>query len=412
MGKKWLLTLLVLACLSGLNGKRNHDLEWSLLSEVRFDRPEVRPDPALAPLLAEFERFVRQRLQEENIPGAAIAVVKDSNLIYLNTFGLKEKMSYDSIDFHTSFRLASVSKGFAPVLTGVLVEEGVLDWDDRVVDYLPDFRLHSRSQTDVLTLRHVLSHTTGLPRHTYSNLLDDGVPYSEIIERLPKVQLAHRVGAYYNYQNVAYSLIGDVIEAATGKSYQALLEEKIFQPLNMKDASTSYEAMVEGGNFALPHRRRRGDYTTTDLSRTYYDASPAAGVNASITDLSKWMRFLLGHQPDLLSKQTLAEIFRPHIGIPLNDKALGSWRSSIDEAHYALGWRVLESGADKLVYHGGYVNSFRAEIALHPTDQLGIAVLTNAPSRFISDCLPTFFKQYQDYRMEVLQEALPLLTVR
>lgn len=412
MGKKWLLTLLVLACLSVLTGKRSYTLELPVLSEVGFDRPEVRPDPVLEPLLESFEDFVRYRLEEEGVPGAAIAIVKDSNLIYLNTFGLKENLGYDSIDIHTVFRLASVSKGFAPVLTGMLVEEGVLDWDDRVVDYLPDFQLRSARQTEALTLRHVLSHTTGLPRHTYSNLLDDGVPYPEIRERLQQVRLTHGAGEFYNYQNVAYSLIGDIVEAATGKSYQALLQEKIFAPLEMKDASASYEEMVYGDNFALPHRRRYSHYEPTDLSRTYYDVSPAAGVNASITDLSRWLRFLLGHRPDLLSEKTLAEVFRPHVDIPWKDKTLGNWRSLMDRAHYALGWRVLECGPDELIYHGGYVNSFRAEVALLPADGLGIAVLSNAPSRFISDCLPVFFELYQDFQRERVEALPPFLSLR
>jgi len=412
MGKKYLLTLVVLTCLSALIGKRSYDQESPLLSEVGFDRPEVRLNAELAPLLEDFDAYVRHHLEMDGIPGAAIAIVKDSNLIYLQTYGLKENIGYDSIDIHTAFRLASVSKGFAPVLTGMLVEEGLLDWDDRVIDYLPDFQLRSRRQTEALTLRHVLSHTTGLPRHTYSNLLDDGVPYPEIRERLQKVRLSHQVGEYYNYQNVAYSLIGDVIEAATGHSYQALLKERIFEPLGMNDASTNYDEMVRSDNFALPHRYRYHRYSPTALSSNYYDASPAAGVNASITDMSRWLQLLLGYRPDLLPKKALAEIFRPNIGIPLKDKAIGNWASMMDRAHYALGWRVLKCGSDNLVYHGGYVNSFRTELALLPADGIGIAVLTNAPSRFISDCLPAFFRRYQDFQKQRAEPLAPLLSVR
>lgn len=409
MRKRLLLTLLIVACITVLTGKRIFDQPGTRGGRDLNEPVVVSPPSELEPVIAEFERFIRFRMQKEGIPGVAVAMVKDTNVIYLKTFGLKERFGRDSVNIHTVFRLASVSKGFAPILTGMLVREGLLRWDDRVIDYLPDFALSSRENTERLTLRHVLSHTTGLPRHTYSNLLDNGVPYPEIRAKLRNVRLANEVGTCFNYQNVAYSLIGDVIEKVTGKTYQQMLRERIFLPLGMTDASASYAEMIQCRNVAIPHRYRSNTgYYATDISPRYYSVSPAAGVNASITDMTRWLTFLLGHRPDVLSSELLDEVFRPEIPLPSRD--LGQWHTLMDRAHYAMGWRVLECGPDTLVYHGGYVNAFRSEIALLRKDGFGIVVLTNAPSGFISSALPTFFAMYQMHRQRKFDPLAPLVT--
>lgn len=398
MGKKLLLTLIVLTFISALTGKRIYEEQLPTTSDIGFLVPEVRPDPELQPLVERFEHFVTERLEEEGVPGATIAMVKDSSVIYLKSFGLKERSTYDSINIHTAFRLASVSKGFAPVLVGMLVKDSILNWDDRVIDYLPGFKLNNRENTEELTLRHVLSHTTGLPRHTYSNLLDAGISYAEIRDRLAEVPVTHPVGAYYNYQNVAYSLVADVVEKATGKTYNELLRERIFEPLNMRGASAGFDELISCKNVAIPHLRRRGGYQPIAISPNYYTASPAAGVNASIVDMTQWLQFLLGQRPELLSKEMLDEIFRPQIDIFRRDKSVGQWRDLIDHAFYALGWRVLRSDTETIIYHGGYVNGYRSEAALVREDGFGIVVLSNAPSYFISDCLPTFFEMYREHQ--------------
>jgi beta-lactamase class C len=133
--------------------------------------PKIEPEPIEQPLpnpyvqrlLHEFEGKMVELLNQTKTPGLAIAIVQDSSILLLKGYGLREVGTQDSVDVHTVFRLASVSKCFAPMLTGLLVEDGLLHWDDRVVQYLPDFKLKSELNTDSLRLTHVLSHTTGLP---------------------------------------------------------------------------------------------------------------------------------------------------------------------------------------------------------------------------------------------------------
>lgn len=350
-------------------------------------------DPTLQEFLSDYESYLQHELQDTEVPGLAVAVVKDNQVVFKKGFGLKSTESPDSVDEHTVFRLASLSKGFAPILTGILVEEGCLKWEDKVHNYLPDFKLRSRRNTRDLNLEHVLSHTTGLPRHTYTNLLNEGVDYPEIRKKLRKVKITHPVGTYYNYQNVAYSLIADVVEKACEDSYIDLMKEKIYTPLGMETASTSFGAIMENSNVALPHVRHRSGYKPVDILPNYYVVPPAAGVNASISDMAEWLQLLMGNRPDIISQSTLDKVFAPYVDIFKTEKTLRRWRP-FDHGYYAMGWRIMEKNGRRIIYHGGYVNNYRAEIAFDPHEKIGVVLLCNAPVGFMSEALPRFFELY------------------
>ncbi len=398
MGLRLFLTLLLFLSASAFSTDEEPSREILAAQGLHIDAPHVVVDPEIEPFLREFESFVSRRKSREGFPAVAIAIVKDGQPVFLKTLGQRNTKEKQAANRHTVFRLASVSKGFAPILTGIMVERGLLSWDDCVVQYLPDFRLKDSLHAQAITIRHVLSMTTGLPRHAYSNLLDAGVPFPKIVEQLQDVAPSHAPGTFYNYQNVAYSLIGTILEKVSGKTYDQLLEEYLFVPLEMKDASATFEAIAGNENVAMPHVRTRGGYRQIKLSSRYYDAGPAAGVNASAVDMTRWLQFLLGNRPDVVRPATLDEVFTPRIHSSLYDKVLVNWRRSVNRAHYAMGWRVMQRPEGDIVYHGGYVNGYRAEVALFRTDGLGIAVLTNSTNPFISDCLPEFFDRYFTYR--------------
>lgn len=340
-----------------------------------------------------FENFVLDTMQRRQLPGLAVAIVKGNQIVYLNGFGVKELGSSDPIDIHTIFRLASVSKGFASVLTGVLVDHGVLHWDDKVVKYLPNFRLYDAKNTQNLTIRHLLSHTTGLPQHTYSDLVEQNLALSDMIDRLSSVPLIAPVGKIYTYQNVIYSLIGEVVQAATGKSYQDLVAELIFEPLGMVDASVGKDGFLSSTNRALPHIQRNGGWITAPVRDAYYNVLPAAGVNASIYDMAQWLRAMLGGVPHAVSQQTIQEVTTPWIRSP-RERWKHRWRDQVRDAHYGLGWRIYDYAGHKLVYHGGWIQGYRAEIGFMPDQKIGIAVLMNFESLVAIEFLPTFFDIY------------------
>src|SRR5262245_45668901 len=154
-------------------------------------------------------------------------------------FGHRRIDARENIDINTTFRIASLSKGFASVLTGMLVHDHVLQWDDRVQKYLPDFTLKNPDNARELTIRHLLSHTSGLLSHAYDGMIEDNVKFDTMARYLGDTKITSPVGTLYAYQNVAYSLIAPIITNATGRSYQDLVTERIFKPLGMADASLS-----------------------------------------------------------------------------------------------------------------------------------------------------------------------------
>ncbi|MDX1941458.1 MAG: serine hydrolase domain-containing protein [Saprospiraceae bacterium] len=350
-------------------------------------------EPKWQELSNNYEDWVNKAIAQEKVPGAAIAIVKDSTVVMLKGFGVKKMRTKDSVDVHTVFRLASLSKGFAPILTAQLIRDTMLDWDDKIIDHVSYFELRSKEYTDNITIRHVLSHTTGLPRHTYSNLLNAGLFYDDIFPKLKLVRPTHKIGTYYAYQNVLYSLIGDVVYSTTGKSYARLLGERIFTPTGMVDASATYDGILSSPNVAQPHNiLRGGGYQLIDISDNYYEVIPAAGVNASISDMACWLQVLMGNRPDIITSEELHQIFTPQIQVNL--KEMRNW-PGLQKAWYALGWRILDFEDRMLVYHGGFVNGYRTEIAFDPRDKVGIVVLSNGVSNFIGDSVIKFFEMYK-----------------
>jgi len=357
----------------------------------------VPANPELQKFLVKYEKEIQALLKASNTPGAAIAVVKDSNIIYMRGFGVRKIGGKDSVDTRTVFRLASVSKCFASFLTGILVSDSVLSWNDHVVEYLPSFALKSPEQTQKLTLQHILSHTTGLPYHTYTNMVEEGLELSALLEKLKEVNMSNEVGKEYSYQNVAYSVIGEVIKKATGKTYEAEMLDKVFTPLHMENASTDYQTLMGNPNIAQPHRLRKGRWVTAPITNTYYNVAPAGGINASIHDMANWMIALLGNREDVIDPGMLKELYSPHIKAPSKNRNYGR-TERISSSYYGLGWRVLHYPNDTLIYHGGYVNGFRSEVAVNTKDHIAICLLTNAPGMAADKGVPLFFNLFKAQR--------------
>jgi beta-lactamase class C len=359
-----------------------------------------RSNPHVEEAIDKFEMEIEMLDLLEKTPGAAVAIVKDSAIVYLKAFGVKEIGTRDSVNVHTVFRLASVSKPFASFLTGVLVEDSILRWDDRVTTYVPEFSLSSAEETSKLSIRNVLSHTTGLPFHAYTNLVEDGLPLTEMLSRLKGVPMSNKVGREYSYQNVAYSLIGEAIHSATGKSYEAWMIEKVFGPLNMKDASIDYFSMLTGRNIARPHMPKKGGWRKVSINNTYYNVSPAGGVNASISDMAQWMVALLGNRTDVIKKETLQAMYTPVIEAPSKNRNYGRMQR-LRDSYYGLGWRILHYPHDTLVYHGGFINGYRSEVAVNQRDNVAICILANSPGEFPDTGIPIFFSIYQEFREKI-----------
>ena len=347
-------------------------------------------------VLREYETYINEALQRTGTPGAAVAIVMDSTIIYLKGFGVKNMETQKPVDVHTVFRLGSVSKPVAATLVGILAEKDILDLEDTVTHFLPDFTLSLPTYSNELKLKHVLSQSTGFPYHAYTNLIEEAWTLPTMVNELKTVQLIAKPGQVYSYQNVAYSLIDPIVAAASGHTFEDEIRSKLFGPLFMTDASVTYEALMKNENIAQPHLFRGKQWKPIPISETYYNAAPAGGINASITDMAKWMTAMLGYRPEVISPATTAEFFEPQVRATAKNRNFNRW-SRIRKSYYGLGWRIINFKNDTLAYHGGYVNGFRSEVAIHPTRKIAICVLANGPSSFSDLAIPSFFIIYDKY---------------
>lgn len=356
-----------------------------------------KANPRLQELLVDYDQKIFALSQEANTPGAAIAVVHDSSIVFLKPYGVKRAGSPDSVDVHTVFRIASVSKCFAAFLTGILVEDGVFSWEDRVTAFVPNFALKSPEETERLTIRNLLSHTTGLPYHAYTNMVEEGISLDSMLSWLKKINLSSKVGSEYSYQNVAYSAIGPVIEAATGKTFETQMQEKVFGPLKMTTASIDYASIMQNPNVASPHMRRSRQWKSTKITDTYYNVAPAGGINASISDMAQWMIALLGNREEIITEATLNQLYTPVVKARSKNRNYGRMHR-LSDSFYGLGWRILYYPNDTLIYHGGYVNGYRSEVALNPKDKIAVCILANAPGELADNGIPLFFDLFNSKR--------------
>jgi beta-lactamase class C len=358
-------------------------------------------DPHLQAFLDDYRRFFSNAMVSTQAPGAAVVIVKGDSIIFQQGFGVKIAGKKDSVDIHTVFRIGSLSKGFAGVLTGVLVQQGLLTWEENVQDCFPEFTLRDRQQAKRIKLWHLLSHTTGLPYHAFTNLVERGFDTRKIVvEYFPKAPVCGKEGAFYSYQNAAFCVIEEVMKATTDKGYPQLLAETIFQPAGMSFASCDFQTMQSSNNKALPHFWTGSQWRSDTISPLYYNSAAAGGVNASISDMGAWLKLLLGHQPQIVADSTLDKVFTPIIKTGNERRIFPHWINR-DAAAYALGWRVLQHNSDTIMYHGGYVNGFRSEIAFNRRDNIGICVLFNASSDLSSTCIQTFFDRWDIAKSQI-----------
>jgi len=344
---------------------------------------------SLGAITADYETFFRELVKDRNYPGAAFAIVTRDGIQHIATVGFTSAAGQRPIDEQTTFRLASVSKPFAAELVGLLVEDGVLDWEDPVSRYVPGFRIDG--DVTQIRLRHLLGQSTGLIPHAYDNLLEDGMGMDYIWRKMADLPYLCEPGRCYGYQNSVFSLVEPVVVKATRLEYSALVEERIFKPLDMTTASVGYDAFVNNPNHAEPHARRKGQWTTIPVQPNYYRAAPAAGVNASILDMAKWLQAQLGGKPDVIPPEMLRELAQPRVETR-RETYRKEWKSIISDAHYGLGWRIYRLGDEQLVYHGGWVSGFRADVAFSPRHGIGIVVLMNAESSGINELTTRFWR--------------------
>jgi CubicO group peptidase (beta-lactamase class C family) len=351
---------------------------------------EVTPQQVKA-ALSELEKLGEQTLKKTGVPGMAVAVVHKDQVVYLKGFGVRQEGKDEPVDADTVFQLASVSKPMASTVLAALVGEGVIGWDDRVIDRDPGFRLSDPWVTREVTLRDLLCHRSGLPAHAGDLLEDLGYDRSEILFRLRYMKPAGGLRSRYAYTNFGYTAAAVAAARATGKSWEDLAAEKLYRPLDMKSSSSRFADYAAAKNRALLHVRVEGKWVAKYV-RDPDAQSPAGGASSTARDLAQWMRLQLGggkfDGKQVLAAKALEETHRPQIinrppENPATERA----------GFYGLGWNVNydDKGRVRLGHSGGFDLGAATVVTLLPSEGLGIAVLTNAAPMGVPEAVSASF---------------------
>lgn len=331
------------------------------------------------------DSYFSKAIAAGEVVGAGVSIVMGEQVLLTDGFGVRNSITGKKVDGQTVFRLGSLSKGFTGVLASDLKGEGKLSWEDRVSECIAEFELGDRENTKNITLAHLLSHTSGAPYHSFTNLVEAGLSLNEIASRFAEVQPISSPGKIYSYQNALFALSGEMMERVTGQDITVSLEERFFNPLEMCATTMDFDALKRTENKAKPHVRYRSGWRSGKLTNSYFNAVAAGGINSNAEDMAKWMQLLLGHRPDVMARESLQEAFTPFVKIPGRQKYYQRWPGHT-ASYYGFGWRIHtyrldNSGAEKTIWHhGGSVNHFRNEVAVFPEEDLGICVLLNNQS--------------------------------
>lgn len=339
------------------------------------------------------------------VPGAAVVVIAEGKVKLIQTYGVRKTGTSEPVTQDTIFRLASVSKTFASAATELLVRDNLLSWDTTINSRLKDVKFKDMNYGKRITIRNILSQTSGLMPHAYTNLIEDNVPYNAILSRLKEVDFICAPGDCYSYQNVVFSLSGDVIQSVSGESYEEFVNENLFIPLDMRTASIGYQSFKSTKDRATPHVRRAYKWQPVNVKSNFYNVAPAAGVNASISDMKQWLFAQLGHRPDILPDEALDELHARTVRTSAY-QAHYKRRKELGNVYYGLGWRIFDFGDYKnFIHHGGWVEGTVSEMIFNRDLQLGMVFLTNAESPDVGELVFRFLELFEDHQRPSLQRV-------
>lgn len=361
--------------------------------------PVVHVDPTAAKLPADrvkdtienYKRWLDAAEARDAAPAIVTAIIVDDKVVFERAMGYANAKTKEPATPETVFRLASLSKAFATGVTAVLVRDGYLSWDTKLVDTIPYFKLKDMQAAQQATVRDILGQRLGLPRNTYDNMLEADAPYEELVRKLDEVDLSCKVGQCYGYQNVAFSMIGDVIYSTTGDYFFRQVERRIFAPLGMATASYGRDALEASKSWARPHRGGPHNWIPYEPNDSYYRVAPAAGVNASLRDMEQWLMAQMGGRPDVLPTPSLDVLHAPGVATPSEEHSLPWRRARVSDAHYGLGWRVFKYANEDLIYHAGAVSGYRTMIGFFPKYHAGVVTLWNGAGPVPAGLMPMVF---------------------
>ncbi len=359
--------------------------------------PPIRVDDTVAPLLApgpdaarlaRFDAFVASVQAQFDVPGVAVAIVKDGQVVLERGYGVRKLGEPAKVDAHTMFAIASNTKAFTAAALNMLQDDGKLKTTDRVIDHLPWFRMSDAYVTREMRIRDLLAHRSGLSLGAGDLLYWPTTTYTtrEVAERLKDVPLTGGFREQYAYDNILFGVAGLVVESASGMSFQQFLQTRIWDPLGMRETRYNSDDLKPGDNVATGHAK----FDFKDLRpvgvTSWRNVSGAGGIYSSVHDLSKWMNAQLagGEIPGsggkrLFSAQRQREMWTMLTPIPVGKPSVPELGAAAPNfPGYAQGWQLSDYAGHRLVWHTGGWPGQVSRLTLLPDARIGVVVLTSA----------------------------------
>ena len=335
---------------------------------------QAAPAQSAAKALEGFDEYVAQLMKEWKVPGLAIGVVQGDTVILSKGYGQRDVKNNLSVTPQTIFAIGSITKSFTVTTLGMLVDDGKLDWDKPVREYLTGFRLHDEAATDRLTPRDMVTHRSGLPRH---DALWYNSPFTRVqmVERLRYLEPSKDLRQTYQYNNLMFMTAGYLAGQLAATTWEDLMAQRVFVPLGMKSTNTSVQASQKSVDFAKPYMKAKEEIVEVPF-RVIDNVGPAGSINSNIEDMTQYLKLHMNQGKwdgkQLLSASNAGQMQMPQMVIqgPLRWPELG-------HTAYGMAWTVGAYRGKKMVGHGGAIDGFVAQLTFLPQEKIGVVVLAN-----------------------------------
>ncbi len=361
---------------------------------------EPTGDPAAAArvTLKGFDAQVRRAIEDFNVPGLAIAVVAGGEVVYAEGFGYRDVDNELPMTSDTLFAIGSTTKAMTVTVLGMLVDEGKIDWDTPLRIYLPGFRLSDPLTTERITPRDLVTHRSGLPRHDLVWYNNNEATREDVVTRLAYLELTEDLRAKFQYNNLMFMTAGYLTGQLSGKSWEEVVRERLFEPLGMQRSNFSVEDSKKDADYSLPYRENDDDEIELIPFRNIDLVGPAGSVNSSVNEMARWLIFNLrgGKVGDrqLINPTTLGDIHSPQMTTGATPD-----RPDISVSTYGMGWSITTYRGHRRISHGGGIDGFITSVMFFPDDDLGLVVFNNRGTG-----LPSLVAQHAADRMLGLEE--------
>lgn len=321
-----------------------------------------------------YEQYVESAMKDWKVQGCAVAIVKNGKIVYTKGFGLRDVKNNLPVTPNTLFAIGSCTKAFTSASVCLLVDEGKMDFDKPVITYYPNFKLQDDYVTTHITVRDLLCHRSGLPRHDFVWYGAENLSRKDIVDALRYLEPSKGFREVWQYQNGMFGTAGYLVDLVSGDSWEKFVGKKIFEPLGMNSSDFSVNDMQKASDFSKPYAKRKGE--VKEIPFYNIDAlGPAGSINSSVSDMANWVIMQINcgkfNGKQIINDGTIRQTQTPQMVIPspVTDEMFYST--------YGMGWMITSYRGHLRLEHGGNIDGFSASVCFLPKDSMGIVVLTN-----------------------------------